>query len=135
MATVKEAIYAILKADARISGATHLGGLLEHRSQSPYGIYFMSPPEKPDFPLITYYEISASGQMPRIEGFNFTVWCNDYEAIHEVIYGLLHKQTLGTTTGVGNVALMWNWSGPVIFDQNYNTYARVCRYLQYGVKI
>ena len=135
MATVKEAIYAILQTDAQISGSDHLGGLLGHRSQSPYGIYFMNPPEKPDFPLITYYEIAASGRILRVEGFNFTVWCDDYEAIHELIYDLLHKQSLGTTTGVENVVLEWNWAGPPIFDQNYNILTKIHRYLQYGVKM
>lgn len=135
MATVKEAIYKLLQDDAKLAGAAHLGGLLGHRGASPYGVYFMSPPEKPDFPLITYYEISAAGIMPRVEGFNFTVWCDDYEAVHELIYGLLHEKSLGTTTGVENITLVWNWAGPPIFDQNYNIYTKVHRYLQWGVKV
>ena len=137
MATVKEAIYKILQDDAKIADAGHLGNLLGHTSASPYGIYFMNPPEKPDFPLITYHEVSASGRMPRIEGFNFTVWCDNYEAIHELIYDLLHEQPLGATptTGVQDVALMWNWAGPPIFDQNYNILTKIHRYLEFGVKI
>ena len=135
MATVKESIYTILQDSAKLSASGNLGNLLGHTSQSPYGVFFMNPPEKPDFPLITYNEISASGRMPRIEGFNFTVWADNYEAVHEIVYGLLHGQSLGTTTGVGNVALLWNWAGPAIFDQNYNIYTRVHRYLQFGVKI
>jgi len=135
MATVKEAIYKILQDDAKLPGVTHLGGLLGHTGQSPYGVYFMNPPEKPNFPLITYHEISASGSIPRIEGFNFTVWCDNYEAIHELIYNLLHKKPLGTTTDVANIVLKWNWAGPPIFDQNYNIYTKTHRYLQHGIKI
>lgn len=121
--------------DAKLSEEGHLGHLLGHIGQWPYGIYFMNPPEKPDFPLVTYNAISASGWMPRIEGFNFTVWGGDCEAIHELIYGLLHEKPLGDTTGVKNVALLWNWAGPEIFDQNFSVYCRTHRYLQFGVKV
>jgi len=135
MATIKEAIYSILSTDAQNGNVGHLGNLLGHTGDSPYGVFFMNPPEEPNFPLITYSEVSGAGSMPKIEAFNFTVWGNNYEAIHELIYGLLHKQPLGTTTGTQVVQLMWNWYGPVVYDQNYYIYVQTHRYLSKGVKI
>ena len=135
MATVREAILSILKTSGALTGAGSLGSLLGHSTTTPYGVYFMNPPEKPDFPLVTYHSISARGTMPRIEGFNFTAWGDNFEAIQEVIYDLLHGKTLGVTTDVANIMLKWDWAGPDIFDANYKIYVKTVRYLQYGVKI
>jgi len=134
----KQAIFKTLSDDAAMSGAGHLGhsNYLGHAGDgSPYGVFFMSPPEIPDFPLITYNEVSAVGRMPRIDAFNFTVWGNNYEAIHELIYDLLHEQSVTSDTGVFIVQLMWNWAGPVAYDENYHIFTRTHRYLSKGVKI
>lgn len=133
--TVVEAIYKVLQDDAKLGGAGHLGQLLGHTATAPYGIFHMSPPAKPSFPLITYQEITAAGRMPRIEAINFTIWGGDAEAIHDLIYGLLHDAVLGATTGVQVVSLKWNWAGPSVLDLNYEVYTRVHRYLVRGVKI
>lgn len=133
--TPKAAIYKALSDDAKLPGAGHLGNLLGHTSESPYGIFFMNPPEIPDFPLITYNEISAVGRMPRIDAFNFTVWGSDYEAIHELIYDLLHEQAITSDSSVYIVQLMWNWAGPAVFDQDHHIYAQTQRYISKGVKI
>jgi len=128
--TIKEALVKILTDDAKIPDAGHLGSLLEHTGTPPYGIYYMNPPDKPKFPLITYYEISASGHMPKVEAFNFTVWGGDPTMIHNIIFNLLDRKSLGVTE---NIALLWDWLGPVIFDQDFLIYVRVARYLQYGL--
>ena len=51
MATLKEAIYAILSADAQLDGSSNLGDetLLAQPSTAPYGIYWRHPPENVDF--------------------------------------------------------------------------------------
>ena len=133
--TLKQAIYKVLQDDSKIATAGHLGNLLVHTSQSPYGVFFINPPVKPEFPLITYQEISAAGRMPRLDVFNFTVWGDNYEAIHELIYGLLHEKAVISDTGVYSVQLMWNWAGPVIFDEGYRIYTQVQRYVSVGLHV
>jgi len=133
--TPKQAIYAALSADAQLATSGYLGDLLNHRSQSPYGVYYHHPPEVPDFPLITYYKVSAAGSMPREELWNFTVWANNFEAIHERIHALLHKQLLTSDSQVYIVNLLWRWEGPEVFDEDYNIYTQVQQYVNKGVKI
>lgn len=135
--TPKQAIYAALSTDAQDSDAGHLGNLLGHTSEAPYGVFFMHPPERPDFPLITYHEVAGAGRMPRTDIFHITVWTkiDAYEAIHELIYGLLHEQIITSDSGVFIVDLMWNWSGPAVYDDNFHVYAQTHRYISKGVKI
>jgi len=95
----------------------------------------MNPPKKPEFPLITYYDLSSSGEMPRIEAFNFTVWSGDINAILELIYKLLHRKCLGVASDVQPVQMMSNWIGPTVFDENFEIYARATRYLVLGVHV
>ena len=135
MATPKEAIYSILSTDAQNAAAGHLGNLLGHTGTAPYGIYYMNPPERPDFPLVTYFEVGASGRKPTIEAIHITAWSNDFEEIHGLIYGLLHEKPLGATTGIETVQLLWNWAGPDIHDGNHQIYTKMHRYLVMGVKV
>ena len=134
MATVNEAICSILNADAQITTSGCLGNLLGKYTTKPYGVYFINPPNAPIFPIITYSEVAASGRMPVTVAINFTAWGNNYEAILNRIYILLHEKIIGSTTGLTAVQIMWNWSGPVIFDENFKVHAQTHRYLVYGVK-
>lgn len=135
MATLRQRVYVILRTDAANGTAGHLGDLLGHTAATPYGVYFMNPPETPVFPLITYSIISSAGRMPRIEAFTFTVWgvADKIDPILESIRSLLHEQIIGDTTDVKVVQMMENWIGPFLFDQNYEVYARTARYLVKGV--
>lgn len=135
MATYKEAIYKLLQDDAKLGDVGHLGNLLGKTGTAPYGVHFINPPASPDFPLITYQEISVSGKMPRVGWLNITAWGDQYEEIHEIIYDLLHEAIVGQTTGMQVVQIQWNWSGPEVFDQNFQIYAQTQRYAIIGVKI
>jgi len=135
MSTLRQRIYKVLKDDAKIGTVGHLGNLLGHTTTDPYGVYFVHPPEKPIFPLITYQDLSSAGRMPRVEAFNFTVWSGSVNAVLELIYGLLHEKHLGDAIDVQPVQMLWNWSGPTIFDENYEVYVRTSRFLVKGVHV
>ena len=135
MATLRQRIYSILRTAAADDSAGHLGNLLEHAETTPYGVFFINPPKKPAFPLITYSIISSAGRMPRVEAFTFTAWgaSDKVGPILELIRGLLHEKSLGSTTDVKPVKMMENWIGPYLYDQNYEVYARTARYLVKGI--
>lgn len=134
MATVKEAIHKILKDDAFDAGAGHLGNLLEHTS-TPYGVFFMNPPKKPSFPLITYKVGGKSGRSPiPYDVFvDVKVWGGDCDAIQELVYGLLNNTRI-VATDMTPMMLKWISAGPDIFDDNYKIYIREDRFYIRGSK-
>ncbi|MCK5020499.1 MAG: hypothetical protein KAS32_26005 [Candidatus Peribacteraceae bacterium] len=134
MATVKSAIVALLQTDAQIDNTANLGGLLGHVATEPYGIFYMNPPEEPDFPCITYNELVRSGRIPVEDYLNFTVWGGDIDAIMARLYELLHDAVLGDTIVIQNVGIKWNWDGPPIFDDRYKQYTRISRFMLKGVR-
>lgn len=134
MASVKETIYALLKTDAADSGAGHLGNLLGHTAATPYGVFLVNPPEKPNFPLITYSVINESGRspFPRNIIIEITVWGGDCDAIHDLIHGLLNNVAI-VTTGIIALMLKWISAGPDMFDENHKVYVKKHQYLIRGV--
>ena len=134
MATVRKALYNLLRSDAEDGTEGHLGNLLGHTS-APYGVFFMNPPKKPHFPLITYQVIGETGNfpLPRDMFVDITVWGGDCDAIQDIIYSLLNDAQVATTDLIV-LMLKWVWAGPDIFDDNYKRYTRRHRFQIKGVE-
>ena len=129
--TLKEYIYQTLRNDnvAEIGLHTLLG-----KSSTPYGVYFMSPPEKPDFPIITYFINTQVGNFPREIPFMITAWGNNYEVIQDRIYTLLNDRVV-EVSDYHNLFLKWDWASPEMWDDNYEIYFRQDRFLSKGVRL
>jgi len=122
MAILKEYIYQLLRDDATLH-------TLLSKAETPYGVYFMSPPAKPEFPLITYFVGPQSGRFPRDITINITAWGNNFEAVQNRIYELLHDVV---PTGISDCTpkmLKWDWAAPELFDDDYKIYYRQDRYI------
>ena len=124
---LKDYIYETLRDDATMH--TLLG-----KSVTPYGIFLVSPPKKPTFPLVTFFTNAQTGRFPRDIPFNFTAWGNTFDAIQSRIFTLLNNQVV-TVTDFHSLMLKWDWEGPEIFDQDYKVYVRQSRYLCKAVKL
>ncbi len=132
MATLKEAIVAILKTDAQLTGAGKLGNasLLGRSAADPFGIYFANPPEKIDLAdgdYITYFISVQSGRKPRDIFINITAWGNNFEAILERVYDLLHDTGI-TSTDFRTLMLKFDFAGPELFDDDKKCYYRQDRF-------
>ena len=134
MGRLKEVILAVIIADAQDVTPGRLGQLLGHSGASPYGVYFMSPPGVPDFPLITFSEMATYGFVTVEEAYNIQIWCDNYEAIEDRLYELLHRKTIGDATDIHPVAVSWDWSGPPVYDDDHKIYVKAVRYLAKGIK-
>jgi len=126
--TLRQAIYAILEADAQLHTGAELGSLLGHYSAEPYGLYFLSPPKVPSLPLVTYFFSAQGERKPRQLFLNITAWGDNYEAILERIYSLL-SDTQITATDFSVKMLKWDWAGPELFDDDLKCYYQQHRYL------
>lgn len=138
MATLKDAIYDILAADAQLTGGSYLGDLLELDTTSPYGVYFRNPPEDIDFAnssVVTFFVNSMAGRMPRDIYLNVTAWGDNFEAILNRVYALLHKASLGTLTDYKNLVIEWNHGGPELYSEELRVYYQQHRFLIKGVKL
>ena len=130
MATLKEAIVAILKTDAQLTAAGKLGNssLLGRSTADPYGIYFSAPPESVDLAdgnYITYFVNTQSGRKPRDIFVNITAWGNNFEAVLKRVYALLHDATV-VATDFSVKMIKWDFAGPELFDSD-----KKCYYVQH----
>lgn len=137
MATLKGAIDAILRADAQLTGANNLGTLLGRSATIPYGIYFSSPPKTIDIAdgtYITYFLSAQSGRRPRNIFINITAWGNNYEAVLERVYDLLHDASV-TATDFRVLMIKWDFASPELFDDEKKCYYNQHRFWIKGWKL
>ena len=132
MATLKEAIVAILDTDAQLTAAGKLGNtsLLGRSAATPYGIYFSSPPETIDLAdgnYITYFINTQAGRKPRDIFINITAWGNNFEAVLKRVYDLLHNASI-TATDFSVKMIKYDFSGPETFDDEKKAYFRQDRF-------
>ncbi len=126
MATLKEAIVAILQTDAQLTTAGKLGNtsLLGRSAATPYGVYFSAPPEAinlADGDYITYFINTQSGRKPRSIFINITAWGNNFEAVMNRVYDLLHDATI-VSTDFRTLMIKWDFAGPELFDDEKESY-------------
>jgi len=132
--TLRESIYKLLQDDAKLHTGTELGSLLGHYGTAPYGVFFGNPPASPSLPLVTYFFSSQTGRRPREIYINITAWGNNFEAIQNRIYTLLHKATINSTDYF-TLMLKWDWAGPEIFDDNLKCYVNQHRFIAKGMRL
>lgn len=138
MATLKEAIYNILAADAQLTGADNLGTLLGLSGTEPYGVYFRNPPADIDFTsnsVITFFVSAMTGRMPREIHLNITAWGDNFETILNRCYALLHKATLNDITDYKHLEILWDFGGPELWSDELRVYYQQQRYLIKAVKL
>lgn len=125
--TVNEFVHKTLRDD------TTLHTLLS-KTVTPYGIYYMSPPEKPDIPIITHFS-SSRERSSLVDGiyYNITAWGNTFEAILNQIRILLHKNTT-TVTDYHNLMFLYIYSNSELWDDDLKCYYRQDVYLCKGIK-
>lgn len=132
MATLKEAIVAILQTDAQLTTAGKLGhtSLLGRPAASPYGVYFSAPPKVIDLAdgsFLTYFVNSQAGRRPRNIFINITAWGNNFETVMSRVYALLHDASI-TATDFAVKMIKYDFSGPELFDDEKKCYTRQDRF-------
>lgn len=126
MATLRASVFSLLQADVTLRG-------LLSKTADPYGIYFLSPPKNPTFPVVTIFQNAAAGDFPRISAFQITVWHGDRDAILRQIYATLHNTTF-TVDDFSHVKLLYDWEGSDLLDDNWHVYFKQVRYKFEAIK-
>jgi len=127
-------IYSILTTDAIINDPSYLGGMLGKTTSTPYGVYYQSPPEKPDAPILTYNIIDSIDHFPRRLSFTFTAWGDNFDNILARVFELLHKKIEIVASDYSFKAMLFDGSGPELFDDDLKVYYRADRYQAIAVK-
>ena len=130
MATLKEALTTILADDA------DLRVLLEYNaSTKPKTVVYQNSPERIPTPFISYRIGGESGFLSRSIYFDFLVWGGDLKAIHNRVYELLHKRQEVVATDWQVKGILFESSGPEIYDENLKVYFQRARYRVACLKI
>ena len=135
MATFREALYAILLADAQSAVAGSLGDLLEYNvATKPRCVYFVNGPDKPVLPILTYSTIASNDAFSRTIIWGFTAWGNNFEAILKRVFDLMHKRHAITATDYSVKSMKFDGSSPDLWDENLKCYYRQDRYRSLAVR-
>lgn len=142
MATLNDEIYDILRTDEQSAVAGSLGDLLGYNAiTKPRSIYFRNPPEKPALPVISYFissQVATDGSTqlnPRNLFFTLTAWGDNFEAILERVFDLLQKKKEISATDFSTKAVLFDNSGPELFDEDLKIYYRADIFRTIAVKI
>lgn len=136
MATLNDALTTIIQADITGGVTGDLGDLLEyHAVTKPRCFFFAHPPDEPNLPVLTYNITTQSGYFPRDIFFSFTAWGNNFEAILDRLFDLLQKRIEIVSTDYSIKAILFEGSGPNLWDEDWKCYYRQDRYRAIVVKI
>jgi len=129
MATLKEAIYDILHTDGQLTTAGTLGLLCEYNAVTkPRIVFYQYPPDDIATPIITYRIGAEAGFLARSIWFDFLAYGGDLKAIHDRIYELLHERNNVVATDWQVKGIIFESSGPEIYDENLKVYFQRARY-------
>lgn len=131
---LRSKLYSILTTDAIVNDPSYLGGMLGKTTTAPYGVYYQSPPEKPDLPVLTYNIVDSFDHFPRRLMFTFTAWGDNFDNILARVFELLHKRIEIVATDYSFKAMLFESSGPEIFDDSLKVYYRADTYQAIAVK-
>lgn len=142
MASLKSEIYALLEADAQLTGAGKLGSWLAMSTTAPYGVYYRTHPDSINFDtyeILTYFISSQVAVGPpsiaqRDIYLNITAWGKDFDSILDRVYDLLHNISL-TTTDYKVLEIKWDFAGPESFDEFNRVDYRQDRYKIKAIKV
>ncbi len=126
MATLNGIIYTTLRDDVTLRA-------LLGKEADPYGIYHLSPPKKPSFPLISYFINAQVSNFPRQIPFMVTTW-GGLIAIKDRVFTLLHDKTIATATDYGFLLIRYDGSSSEMFDENFKIEFRQDRFLATGIR-
>lgn len=130
MATLKETLYQTLRDDDVADIGLHA---LLSKTVTPYGIYWLSPPKKPSFPIITYFINAQTSDFPRTIPFMITAWTQHFVSVLDRVYTLLHDKTI-SVTDYGFVLLKYDGSSAEMFDDEFKIWYRQDRFMATGVR-
>ena len=129
MATLKEAIYDILHTDGQSADAGTIGALCGYDATSkPRVVYYQYAPEMLDTPFVTYRIAAETGRFPHSFFFDVVVWGGDFRAIVDRAYDLLNERLQVTATDWQIKGILYESSGPEIWDENLKCYYQRARY-------
>jgi len=129
MATLKEALTTIIQADITSAAAGSLGVLLGYNAVTkPNCFFFQNPPDEPSLPVLNYAIVTQAGFFPRDIFFGFTAWGNNFEAVLARLFALLHKRRQITATDYSVKAVLFDGSGPDLWEEDWKCYYRQDRY-------
>ena len=117
MATLRTAIWTIIRADAQLHTGTELGSLLGHWATEPYGLYWGWPPENHDLPVLAMRIIAEGSRRPRDITFQFIAFAENYEAILKRVRTLLHD-VIPTADDFTVLMTKWDGASPELFDDD-----------------
>jgi len=127
--TLKEAIYDILHTDGQLTDAGTIGALCGYDAASKDRVVFYQyPPEKIDPPLVTYRIAAEAGRLPRNVFMDIVVWGGDFRAIADRVYDLLNERLQVTATDWDIKGILFESSGPELWDENLQCYYQRARY-------
>lgn len=142
MATLSESIYDILHTDAQSAVAGSLGVLLSYNAVTkPQCVFFRNPPDKPDFPQLVYFigsqvrEPGSTQLNPRNLFFTFTAFGDNFEAVQDRVFTLLQRLIELSTSDYSVKSVLFDASGPELWDEDWQVYYRADIYRVIAVKI
>ena len=130
MATLKETLYQTMRDDDVVDIGLHV---LLGKASPPYGIYFLSPPESPSFPLITFFINAQTGDFPRTIPFMITAWTQNYVAVLDRVYTLFQDKTI-TASDYGFLLLKYDGSSAEMYDDPFKIWYRQDRFVATGIR-
>jgi len=128
-ATLMQAVYQILVGDAEDASAGKLGDLLGYDAVTkPRCVFYAYPPVQVNTPVITYRINGETGWFPRSIFLDVTVWGGDWRAIQDRVYALLNERLQVATTDWLVKGILYESSGPELWDENLKCYFQRARY-------
>jgi len=127
--TLKEAIQDILHTDGQLTATGTLGALCGYNATTkPRCVFYQYPPEAIDAPYLTYRIAAEAGRFPHSFFFDVVVWGGDFRAIADRAYELLNERLQVTATDWDVKGILFESSGPEIWDENLKCYFQRARY-------
>lgn len=138
--TLKEKFYELLYVDARSAAAGSLGVLLGYNVVTkPRCIFYQNPPREPQLPLITYFINTQTGHFPRDVYYSVTAWGegSQINPILERVWDILQKsaESFGILTDFSLKQIVFDWSGPEVYDPDLKCYYQQYRFKLIAVRI
>lgn len=129
MAMLKDAIYDILHTDGQSTTDGTLGALCGYdASDKPRVVFYQNPPEHIDTPVITYRVGAEAGHFAHNVFFDVIVWGGDFAAMKGRVFDLLNQRLQVTATDWQIKGIIYESSGPEIWDENLKCYYQRARY-------
>lgn len=133
--SIKAAIATILDTDARSVTGVALGALMEYDATNRADlVFFTKSPQNVAAPKITYRLGSQAGFFPKRIELRVTAWGDNFAAILDRVYTLLHKRGSITTDEAYIQQVIFERSGQELYDEDLRVYYREDTYQVIAVK-